>query len=76
MKTETETGFKKSNELGMSIPYDVEKLLSDSKNRQVLPLFQKALLLRKLAAGLTLLFHVVCKFLLCSVKHREKSPRH
>lgn len=55
----------------VSIPYDIKKLLSDCKDRQVLPLLQEALLLGELAAGLALLFHVVCKFLFRSVRRRK-----
>lgn len=75
MKTRDKIGFKDSDELWISIPYDVKKLLSDSENRQVLSLFQKGLLLSKLTAGLTFFFHVVCKFLLCSVRQREKNQQ-
>lgn len=56
----------------MPLPYDVEKLLSDSKYGQVLSLFQEGLLLSKLTVGLTFFFHVVSKFLLCSVERRER----
>lgn len=52
------------------VPDDVKKLLSDSKNRQVLSLFQKSLLLSKLTAGLTFFFHVFCKFLFSSNRQR------
>lgn len=58
--------------LSKQIPYDIKKLLSDCKDRQVLSLLQNALLLSKFTAGLALLFHVVCKFLLCSVKQTTK----
>lgn len=49
------------------LPYDVKKLLSDSKYGQVLSLFQQSLLLSKLTAGLTFFFHVICKLLLSSI---------
>lgn len=50
-----------------SLPYDVEKLLSDCENGQILSLFQQSLLLCKLTVGLTFFFHVVSKLLLSSV---------
>lgn len=49
------------------IPDDVKKLLSDSKYRQVLSLFQQTFLLSKFTAGLSLFFHVFCKFLFSSL---------
>lgn len=57
---------------GNPLPYDVKKLLSDCKYRQILSLFQQSLLLCKLTVGFTFFFHVVGKLLLSSVQRKGK----